>query len=55
MGKKQQALGKSFEQNLCKWFSSQGYYVIYNERNASRSAASRFHYYKKQHCNYGGN
>lgn len=35
MGKKQQALGKSFEQNLCKWFSSQGYYVIYNERNVS--------------------
>lgn len=35
MGKKQQALGKSFEQNLCWWFSNQGYYVIYNERNVS--------------------
>lgn len=37
MGKKQQALGKSFEQNLCKWFSSQGYYVIYNEKSVAGS------------------
>lgn len=55
MGKKQQALGKSFEQNLCWWFSSQGYYVIYNERNASRSAASRCNNNQKQYCYYGRN
>ena len=37
MGKQSQINGKNFEQNLCKWFSSQGYYVIYNEKSVAGS------------------
>ena len=35
MGLKSYKNGAKFEHELCQWFSSQGYYVIYNERNAS--------------------
>ncbi len=47
MGLKSQKNGKKFEDLLCKWFASQDYYVIYNERNVSRSTASRRNYYQK--------
>lgn len=35
MGKQSQINGKTFEKKLCEYFSKKGYYVIYNERNAS--------------------
>lgn len=35
MGIKSQKNGKKFEEELCNFFSKQGFYVIYNERNSS--------------------
>ena len=32
MGKKSYTNGRKFEEELCDYFSSQGYYVIYNEK-----------------------
>lgn len=32
MGKKSYDNGKKFEEELCDYFSNQGYYVIYNEK-----------------------
>ena len=40
MGKKQQALGKSFEQNLCWWLRKNGYYPEYHEKSVSGSQSS---------------
>ena len=40
MGRKQYKLGKDFEEQLCWWLSSNGYYVIYNEKGMSGSQAA---------------
>lgn len=37
MGKKSYDLGKRFEQDLCRYFSKQDYYVIYNEKGVTGS------------------
>lgn len=37
MGKKQQALGKSFEIQLCWWLRKNGYYPEYHEKSVSGS------------------
>lgn len=40
MGKKQQALGKSFEIQLCWWLRKNGYYPEYHEKSVSGSQSS---------------
>lgn len=37
MGRKQYKLGKDFEEQLCWWFSKNGYYVLYNEKGITGS------------------
>ena len=40
MGKKQQALGKSFEIQLCWWLRKNGYYPEYHEKSVAGSQSS---------------
>lgn len=39
MGLKQYKTGSNFEEELCWWFSTNGFFVIYNEKRGNRFSA----------------